>query len=238
MVDDIRKDEVSERPEGEARTEAGEASQRSQSAEAAEKPAAQEASTQAGEGEPDLATQLAEAKAKANEYLDQLRRTAADFANYRKRVEREREEMGRFANALLITKLLPVLDDLERAMATLSPDLRHFTWTEGVWLIARKLEMVLEGEGLKPIEAVGKPFDPERHEAVIREETTAYPDGQVIAELQRGYELNGRVLRASLVKVAVAPKTPSEAAPSGPEAGSGASGAPAEGGTQVGAAPA
>lgn len=236
MVDDIQKEEVTERSEGEAQAQAGAGSQQSQpaAAEAAEKPAP----PQAGEGEPDLATQLAEAKAKVNEYLDQLRRTAADFANYRKRIEREREEMGRFANALLITKLLPVLDDLDRAMATLSPDLRRFTWTEGVWLIARKLEMVLEGEGLKPIEAVGKPFDPERHEAVIREETTAYPDGQVIAELQRGYELNGRVLRAALVKVAVAPKTPPEAAPSGPEAGSGASGASAEGGAQVGAAPA
>ncbi len=221
MVDDVQKPEVSERPEGEA----GKVSHRPPS-EAGESP---EASTQAGGGEPDLAAQLAEARARADEYLDQLRRTAADFANYRKRVEREREEMGRFANALLITRLLPVLDDFERAMATLSPDLRRFTWTEGVWLIARKLETVLEAEGLKPIEAAGKPFDPERHEAVIREETTAYPDGQVIAELQRGYELNGRVLRASLVKVAVAPRVTSEAAPSGQEAGSGTTAAPAEG---------
>lgn len=148
---------------------------------------------------------LAQARAQANEYLGQWRRTAADFANYRKRVEREREALSRFSSALLLRRLMPVLDDFERAMATLPQELRLFTWFEGIALIQRKLEMILESEGLKPIMAVGQPFDPTRHEAVLREETTAYPDGQVIAELQRGYELYGRVLRPSLVKVAAAP---------------------------------
>lgn len=153
---------------------------------------------------PDLEQQLAEAKAQAAEYLDQWRRTAADLSNYRKRTEREREELTRFSNATLLSRLLPVLDDFDRAMTALPADLRHLTWVDGITLIERKLRLIAESEGLKPIEAVGKPFDPERHEAVIREETDAYPDGQVIAELQRGYELHGRVLRPALVKVAVA----------------------------------
>lgn len=155
--------------------------------------------------EPDLEAQLAEAKAQAQEYLDSWRRAAADLSNYRKRAEREREELTRFSNATLLGRLLPVIDDFDRAMVALPADLRHLTWVEGVALIEHKLRVIMETEGLKPIEAVGKPFDPERHEAVLREETASYPEGQVIAELQRGYELHGRVLRPALVKVAVAP---------------------------------
>ncbi len=157
----------------------------------------------------DQAAELEKAKAQAAEYLDQWRRTAADFSNYRKRTDREREEASRFSNALLLGKLLPVVDDFERAMATLPADLQQMTWVDGILLIQRKLQMVLEGEGLKPIAALGQPFDPTRHEAILREETAAYPDGQVITELQRGYELHGRVLRPALVKVAVAPAAPS-----------------------------
>jgi len=160
--------------------------------------------------EPTLEEQLAQARAQAEEYLDNWRRTAADLSNYRKRAEREREELTRFSNAALLGRLLPVIDDFDRAMVALPADLRHLTWVEGVALIEHKLRVILEAEGLKPIEAIGKPFDPERHEAVLREETAGYPDGQVIAELQRGYELHGRVLRPALVKVAVAPREGTE----------------------------
>lgn len=166
---------------------------------------AQGAAEQAEAVEPTLEEQLAQAKARAEEYLDQWRRTAADLSNYRKRVEREREESSRFANALLLGRLLPVLDDFDRAMAALPVELRHLTWVDGVALIEHKLRLTMESEGLGRIEAVGKPFDPGRHEAVLREETASYPEGQVIAELQRGYELHGRVLRPALVKVAMAP---------------------------------
>jgi molecular chaperone GrpE len=185
-----------------------------------------------GEPAPAWEEELSKARAQANEYLDQWRRAAADLANYRKRVEREREEMSRFAGALLLRRLLPVLDDLERAMATLPPDLASFSWVEGTALIQRKLEVTMQAEGLRAIEAAGKPFDPERHEAVIREETADYPDGQVIAELQRGYELHGRVLRPALVKVAAAPAAATGAAaqegPS-PTPGGEGTGAPAVG---------
>lgn len=159
----------------------------------------------------DLEGQLAQAKAQADEYLDQWRRTAAEFSNYRKRIERERQEMSRLANAALLGRLLPLVDDLERAMATLPAELRLLSWVEGISLIGRKLEWTLESEGVRPIEAIGKPFDPEQHEAVLREETTEHPDGQVIAELQRGYMLHDRVLRPALVKVAVAPAAKAEA---------------------------
>jgi molecular chaperone GrpE len=172
---------------------------------AAEPPAAAEVEVAAEAEAVNLEAELAQARTQAEEYLDRWRRTAAEFANYRKRVEREREEVSRFANSLLLGKLLPIVDDLERAMATLPPDLSRFSWVEGVALIQRKFAFILEGEGLKPIEAAGQPFDPERHEAVLREETAACPDGQVVAELQRGYALHGRVLRPALVKVAVAP---------------------------------
>lgn len=165
-------------------------------------PAAEATAAEAG---PSLEEQLAQTKANANEYLDQWRRAAADLSNYRKRVEREREETTRFSNATLLGRLLPVLDDFDRAMASLPAGLQHLTWLEGVALIEHKLRLIMEAEGLKPIEAAGKPFDPQWHEAILREESAAYPDGQVIAELQRGYELHGRVLRPTLVKVAVAP---------------------------------
>lgn len=176
-----------------------------------------EAGSQPEADEPSaLQEELAKAQAQAKEYLDQWRRAAADLANYRKRVEREREEANRFANALLLTRLLPVLDDLDRAMATLPADLGRFSWIEGIVLIQHKLELALELEGLKRIEAAGKPFDPQWHEAVLREETTDYPDGQVIADLQCGYEMHGRVLRPTLVKVAVAPTEPAGAAAAEP----------------------
>ncbi len=205
MVGDVEKDDLRETAEegeaGAGRQPEAMAGGPGQEAEAPAGPAAEAAEASAR----DLEAELAQAKAQANDYLDQWRRTAADFANYRKRIEREREEADRSANSLFLTRLLVVLDDLERAMATLPADLLRLSWVEGVPLIYRKLEYILEQEGLKRIEAQGKPFDPQRHEAVLREETTAQPDGQVMAELQRGYEYRGRVLRPALVKVAVTP---------------------------------
>ena len=163
-----------------------------------------EPQAEAKPAEADLAEELAKTKAQADEYLDHWRRTAADFSNYRKRMDREREENSRFAGAVVLSKVLPIVDDLDRAMATLPADLTRLTWTQGISLIQYKFLSILESEGVKPIEATGQPFDPTKHEAILREETDAYPDGQVIAELQRGYELRGRVLRPALVKVAVA----------------------------------
>jgi molecular chaperone GrpE len=102
----------------------------------------------------------------------------------------------------MIVHLLPILDDLERAFQTAPFPLSTLTWTEGLALIDRKLQLVLQQQGLKEIEAVGHPFDPSRHQALLEEQTTAYPDGHVTAVLQKGYMLDDRVLRPAMVKVA------------------------------------
>ncbi len=156
------------------------------------------------------ADELEKAKAEAAEYLDQLQRTQAQFANYKKRVEREREEFVTLANAALITKLLPILDDCERALQTVPDNLQGLTWVEGIFLIERRLRMTLDQEGLEEIEAVGKEFDPELHHAAVREETTEYEEDEIISELQKGYKLNDKVLRPSMVRVAAKPRDDSK----------------------------
>lgn len=145
---------------------------------------------------------LEQERAKSAEYLDNWRRAAADLANYRKRAEKDATELSKVANSVLIARLLPVLDDFDRAFQTIPDNLRDLTWIDGIALIARKMGAIVEAEGLKPIEALNKPFDPNFHEAVIHEETDQHEDGRVIAELQKGYKLNDRVLRPTLVKVA------------------------------------
>ena len=168
----------------------------------------EEAGEVAPEGEAELEQlkkELEEARAQAAEYLEGWQRTQAEFANYRKRQEAEWQQRVQMSNAHLIAKLLPVLDDLERAVQTLPKGLEQLTWIEGVFLIKRKLEMVLETEGVKPIETEGQTFDPLYHEAVTYEEVGGYEDGQIIGEVQRGYMLGERVIRPALVRVARAP---------------------------------
>ncbi len=141
----------------------------------------------------------------AAEYLDQWRRTAADFANYRKRQERDFEQMRLWATADLLTNLLPVLDDLERAINHLPADGANTEWAEGVRLIEHKLQNILQGTGMVEIEAEpGQPFDPTCQEAVMYEATDAYPEGHIIERLRRGYRLGDRILRPALVRVAKA----------------------------------
>ena len=129
-------------------------------------------------------------------------RAAADFANYKRRSEQEREATLGLANEMLLAKLLSVVDDFDRALAAMPPELEHLGWIEGLWLVERKLRALLESEGVTPIEAVGKAFDPREHEAAIHEETASAPEGTVIGEIQRGYRIRDRVLRPALVKVA------------------------------------
>ncbi len=157
--------------------------------------------TGGGDDSTALKEELEKTRAKSEEYLDNWRRAAADLSNYRKRAERDASEIVKTANSVLILRLLPVLDDMDRAFQTIPEELRDLTWVDGIRLISRKLLAILESEGLKPIEAVGKPFDPNLHEAVIHEETDKYDEGLVISELQKGYKLNDRVLRPTLVKV-------------------------------------
>jgi molecular chaperone GrpE len=171
-----------------------------------------EAETEKVEEEPEelselekLQKELEEAKTQAAEYLDGWQRAQAEFSNYKKRQEAERAQVRAFANADLLRKLLPIVDDFERAATTLPPDLAHLTWCEGIFMIRRKLDGVLESEGVKPIETEGQSFDPRYHEAVTYEEVSGYEEGQIIGEVQRGYILDERVLRPALVRVAKAP---------------------------------
>lgn len=129
-------------------------------------------------------------------------RTAADFQNFRRRTEQQREETLGLANESLLRKLLVVADDFDRAMAQMPPDLVKLGWVEGIWAIDRKLRQLLDSEGLTPIEAEGRPFDPREHEAIAHEETTEVPDGVVLSEVQRGYRIRDRVLRPAMVTVA------------------------------------
>ena len=152
-----------------------------------------------------LERELADVRAKNEEHLYNWQRSAADFANFKRRTDEERATVGQFSTAILIGKLLTVLDDFDRALENVPAD-AHEGWIEGIELVERKLRGVLEAEGLTPIEAVGQPFDPNLHEAVVHEPTADHPDNQVIGELQRGYRLHDRVIRPSLVRVANNPK--------------------------------
>jgi len=141
---------------------------------------------------------LQQEKEEAQRFLANWQRAEADFANYKRRVEQERSEAMRIANAALIINILPVLDDLERALASLNIRLAGLTWFDGIRLIYRKLQLVLENAGVSQIEAEGQPFDPRFHEAVMYGEGE---EGKVVAEVQRGYKLNDRVLRPAMVIV-------------------------------------
>jgi molecular chaperone GrpE len=149
-----------------------------------------------------VAERLTQEQAKTEEANTRWQRTQADFANYKRRNEQEREQQGRFATLVLVSELLPVLDDLDRALATMPEAVQGLPWTDGLRLVDRNLRGTLEKQGLKPIEAVGAKFDPMLHEAIIHEESPEHDDDEVIAELRRGYMLHDRVVRPTLVKVA------------------------------------
>ena len=140
-------------------------------------------------------------QAKVEELTNDLQRMTADFANYRKRNESERNEFAKFAKADLIAKLLDVLDGYDRALATVPEELKGQPWVEGMWLVERKLRRVLEAEGLEPIDSLGQPFDPYLHQAVAYVESDE-PEGNVIEEHQKAYRLHDRVIRPALVTVA------------------------------------
>ncbi len=141
---------------------------------------------------------LAEEKEKAEKYLANWQRSQADFANYKQRTEQEKAEITEFANRVLLCNLLPIIDDLERAFASVPAELSESHWTEGIRLIYNKLKTTLRAQGLIEIEAEGKPFDPRFHEAVMEQEGE---EGMVLKETQKGYKFKERVIRPSLVIV-------------------------------------
>ncbi len=147
---------------------------------------------------PDFIKILADTQRKADDYLESWKRAQADFINYKRRTDQEKMEMGVYANTQLILSLLPVLDDFERAVDSLTPKLAKMDWVHGVRLVERKLRTTLEAQGLSPIKAEGEDFDPNLHEAVMQ---VKGEDGKVVRELQKGYRLHEKVLRPSQVAV-------------------------------------
>jgi molecular chaperone GrpE len=147
----------------------------------------------------ELRKKLTEAESLISEYKDGWQRSAADFQNYRRRVESEKAETYQNAVGSIIKRYLPILDDLERALAARPADL---AWVDGIELIYRKLQFVLESEGLKRIEADGQMFDPNYHEAILQEPSQDHQSGQIITVVQNGYILGERVIRPAQVKVA------------------------------------
>ena len=130
----------------------------------------------------DLEKALAEEKEKAEKYLANWQRTQADFTNYKRRTEQEKEELGEFANSVLIISLLSVLDDMERAIASIPSELVENNWVNGIKIIENKFRTNLESQGVSHIKALGEHFDPHVHEAVRQDEGE---DGIVIEEVQK-----------------------------------------------------
>ena len=150
------------------------------------------------EGTESLEPALSEEKKKAEEYLANWQRAQADFTNYKRRTAQERQEFNSFANANIIRGLLPVLDDLERALNAIPPEFANHDWAEGVRMVERKFKTILEGQGVKQIKALGETFDPGLHEALRQDKGE---EGIVIEELQKGYMLHDKLLRPARVAV-------------------------------------
>jgi molecular chaperone GrpE len=136
------------------------------------------------------------------EYLDGWQRARADFANYKKRIEREQREAYRRAAGDILTRYLGIVDDLERALKDRPTEGEPSNWADGVELIYRKFHSILEAEGVELIDAMGQPFDPNLHEAISHEDSDEQPAGYVIEVLQQGYRMGDQVLRPALVRVA------------------------------------
>ncbi|MBM3779056.1 MAG: nucleotide exchange factor GrpE [Acidimicrobiia bacterium] len=132
---------------------------------------------------------------------DRLLRTAAEFDNYRKRVDRERRELSQYAAADVLAEMLPIVDDLERALGA-AETTETAAYRQGVELVHRKMLDLLRRRGVKPIDALGSDFDPNLHEAVVHEPSDRHREGEVMEEMRRGYLLGERLLRPAMVKVA------------------------------------
>ena len=148
----------------------------------------------------DLEGQWETAQAEIERLQDQLLRTQAELINFRKRVQRERVELATMAQAELLESLVPILDDLERAVESDAEDLR--TYQAGMEIILRTVQSVMEKIGVERLEPVGEPFDPQFHEAIARAETDEVPEGQVLEVYQPGYRLRERLVRPATVVVA------------------------------------
>ncbi len=161
-----------------------------------------------------LQQRVAEEKEKAQTFMAKWQRAAADMQNLKRRTEQERSEVARFANASLVFNLLPLMDDLERALHEVDPNLAGLTWIDGIRLIHRKFEVVLENAGVTQIEADGQSFDPTVHEAISE---APGEEGKIVSVVQKGYKLGDRVVRPAMVVVGKGGGGAEKAAPEGEE---------------------
>ncbi|ALC14982.1 heat shock co-chapterone protein GrpE [Desulfuromonas soudanensis] len=163
--------------------------------------------------EPTPDETLAALRQEADQNRDLYLRARADLENYRKRAQRDKEDLARFANENILREILPVLDNLERAVEHAGKDDNaRGSLLEGVQMTVDMFGRLIERFGVVPITTVGETFDPSRHEAVGQIESAEHPPNTVVQELQRGYLLNDRLLRPAMVMVAKAPSPPPEAA--------------------------
>ncbi len=149
-----------------------------------------------------LQISLDEMTAKAEEYLDGWQRARAEFANYKKRVLRDHTDIRQVARGEVIKLFLDIADDLERALQEKPGNGEGATWADGIEIIFQKLRTRLESEGIKPMNPMGEEFDPNIHEALMKEESEEYESGQIIEVMQEGYWIGDKVLRPALVRVA------------------------------------
>ncbi len=154
------------------------------------------------EAEPEPASEIEQWKQAADENYQKYLRSQADFDNFRRRSRQEKEEFAKYASQKLIEALLPIVDNFERAMAATHQQQEFEALVKGVSMIHRQLEQLLEKEGLKPIEAIGQPFNPEFHQAVMQVASEdGIASGVIVEQLQKGYILKDKVIRPSMVKV-------------------------------------
>lgn len=167
-----------------------------------EEEVAEEETTEPQDEKTILRQQLEEEQVKTLEYLDGWQRARAELANARKRWERESAQTYSNAVADVISRLLSVVDDFERAIEIMPDGGGDSVWFDGILLIYRKLQAILEQQGVEPIEAgPGTPFDPNYHQAVTHEPHETFEAGTIIAEFQKGYRLDDRIIRPALVRV-------------------------------------
>jgi len=160
------------------------------------------ATTSTTDAAPGLADEIVELRKERDNLHDRLLRQAAEFDNYRKRIDRERRDATQMAAVNFVEELLPVIDDFERALQTEAPGANSYR--QGLEIIHRALMDVLRKRGVTPIEAVGTAFDPQVHQAVAYEDAPERRDGEVIEQFTRGYRLGDKLVRPAMVKVAKA----------------------------------
>ena len=171
-----------------------------------EDPASAEPSSVAEPLSEQQITELKEQAAKAKQYYEQLLRAAADLDNYKKRAARERQDATKFANESLLERIIPILDNFEMALtAANAPNTSVQSLQAGINMIHQQLKSALANAGLEEIDAGGKPFDPNLHEAISQQETAETPEGTVVQQVRKGYKLRDRLLRPASVVVAKPP---------------------------------